>query len=91
MWAALHHSRGHHAPWRRRLLADLVFMRQETVGQAQFILRQPLHSDKETTLCALTSRPLFDETVNCLPAAQIEVADAKIGPFRYEHSLLQGR
>ena len=32
------------------LLADLVFLRQEAVGEAQLVLGEPLHANKETTL-----------------------------------------
>jgi hypothetical protein len=62
-----------------RLLADLVLLRQEAVGETQFVLREPLHTDEETALRALAARPFFDEAVDCFPAAQIEVADAKVG------------
>ena len=40
--------------------------------------------------CALAARPLLDKTVNRLPAAQIEVADAEVSALRDEKRLLQG-
>ena len=61
------------------LLADLVLLRQEAVGEAQFVLGEPLHADEEAALRALAARPLFDQAVNRFPAAQIEVADAEVG------------
>ena len=61
------------------LIADLVFLRQEAVGLAQFVLRQPLHSNEQAALVARAARPVFDEAINRFPAAQIEVADAEVG------------
>ena len=64
-----------------RLLADLVFVRQKAVSVAQFFLGEPLHADEEATLRARAARPLFDQAVNRLPTAQIEVANTE-GPRR---------
>ena len=40
---------------------------------------EPLHPDEETTLRALAARPFFGQAVNRFPAAQIEIANAKVG------------
>ena len=53
-----------------RLLADLVFLRQKAVGEAQFVLRQPLHADEKATLVARLTRPLVNHAINRFPAAQ---------------------
>ena len=60
------------------LLADLIFSRQESVCETQFILSKALHSDEEATLGTFSARPFLDESINRFPSAQIEVADAKI-------------
>jgi hypothetical protein len=62
-----------------RLLAYLVFLRQKAVGEAQFVLGEPLHADEETTLPACSTGPLLDGTVYRFPASQIEIANTEIG------------
>ena len=54
-------------------------LRQKAVGEAQFVLGEPLHADQETALGTVAARPLLDQGVDRFPAAQIEVADAEIG------------
>ena len=66
-----------------RLLADLVFLRQKAVGEAQFVLRKPLHPNKKAALTTLSPRPFLDMFVNRFPAAEIEIANAKIRPARH--------
>lgn len=60
------------------LIADLLFLRQETVGFAEFVLRQSLHPDQQAALLPRSARPFFNQCINGFPAAQIEVADAEI-------------
>jgi hypothetical protein len=62
-----------------RLLADLVLLRQEAVSEAQVVLGEALHADKETALDTLAARPLFNQGVDRFPAAQVEIADAEVG------------
>jgi hypothetical protein len=45
-------------------------------------LRKALHSNKKTTALSVTSRPFFDVFVELLPAAKIEVSNAKVGSVR---------
>ena len=61
------------------LLADLVLLRQEAIGEPQLVLGEPLHADEEAALGPLAARPLFDQGVDRFPAAQIEIADAEVG------------
>ncbi|MBN2032382.1 MAG: hypothetical protein JW836_03825, partial [Deltaproteobacteria bacterium] len=48
----------------------------------KFLLRKPLHANKETATMALPARPLVDELVYLLPTSEVEIADAKIGVVR---------
>jgi hypothetical protein len=72
-----------------RLLADLVLLWQKAVGEAQFILGEALHPDKKAALTTLSPRPFFDVFVNRFPAAEIEIANAKIRPTRHQQCLLK--
>ena len=56
---------------------------------AQFVLRQPLHPDEQPALVPLTAGPFLDEMIELLPAAEIEIPDAKIRTITQLHRLLQ--
>lgn len=64
------------------LIADLVFLRQETIGFAELVLRQPLHPDEQTALLSRSARPLFNQRINGFPSAQIEISDAEVRSLR---------
>ncbi len=51
-----------------RLVAHLILLRKKTVGRAQFFLSEALHADKKAALRAVTSRPFFDQPINCFPS-----------------------
>jgi len=73
------------------LLADLVLLGEEAVGEPQLVLGEPLHADEQAALGPGAARPLFDEAVNGFPAAQIEVTDAEIGTVRDLEGISQRR
>jgi hypothetical protein len=60
------------------LIADLSFFRQQTVGLPEVVFGQALHTYQETALVPRPAGPLFDQTINSLPAPQVEIADTEI-------------
>jgi hypothetical protein len=72
------------------LLADLLLMRQQAVGLPEFLLRHTLHPDKQSALAALAARPLVNQRINRLPAAQIEIANAEVRAVGEFKGLPQG-
>jgi len=60
------------------LVANLLFFWQQAVGSTEILLWQSLHSDEKATLLTLYTGPLFDERIDRLPSAQVEVPNTKI-------------
>lgn len=52
---------------------------RETEGGAKISGRECLHTDEEAAAIPFTAAPLLDVVVKLLPAAHVEVADAKVG------------
>ena len=71
------------------LVADLILRWLEAVGLPKLVFRQALHADKKAALAPFFARPLFDQGIDCLPSAQVEVTDAEIGSIRDVECLSQ--
>ena len=63
----------------RGLVINSIILLMETFSVAEFFLRQPLHPDEESAAIPFSAVPCFHRIGECLPAAQIKVADTKVG------------
>src|ERR1019366_6999123 len=61
----------------------------EAQSFTEFILGEALHSDEETATVAVSAGPALDVAGDLFPAAQVEVADAKVRSFGKVHRLAQ--
>ena len=57
---------------------------------AQLVAGQALHADEQAAAVARPARPAVDVGVDLLPAAQVEVTNAKVRPFGDLQRFLQG-
>jgi len=57
---------------------------------AQFVLGPLCHADQEAAAASCATVPLLHQTVEILPAAQVEVAHAEVGVLRDLEGVLQG-
>jgi hypothetical protein len=60
------------------LIVELIVITGKTQLCAEVVLWQPLHADQEAALSVETARPFFDEVIDCLPTAEVEVANAEV-------------
>ena len=74
----------------RLAVVHLFGRAHETFGVLEIILGEALHADEKTAGIAIAAGEAFDEAVQCAPAAQVEVADGKIGCCRASQNILQG-
>jgi len=56
---------------------------------AQFVLGPFCHAYQETAVARCTALPMLHQTVEMLPASQVEIADAEIGMLRNSQRLLE--
>ena len=61
------------------LVIDSIVLFMETFGVAEFFLRQALHPDEESAAIPFSAVPCFHRIGECLPAAEVKVADTKVG------------
>jgi len=73
------------------LVVELVMTLSERERGAKFVLRQPLHPNEQSALTPRAACPFLNVSINRLPATQVEIADAKVGPRGNEKGLLQCR
>src|SRR5213593_658585 len=64
------------------LIVHGLVIADEAKALPQLVLRKPLHSDEEAALPLLAARPAVNVGIYRLPAAQIEIADAKVRTLR---------
>ncbi|MCC6946055.1 MAG: hypothetical protein IT335_15870, partial [Thermomicrobiales bacterium] len=55
---------------------------QQTQGRPQFILWRLVHPNQQPTTLTIPASEVLDEVVDEPPAAEVEVADAEVGPLR---------
>ena len=63
------------------LIAHLFLVRQQAVGLPQILLRQTLHADQQSALLSQPPTPPFNQRIDRLPAAQVEITDTEVGSF----------
>lgn len=73
------------------LLVDPFFARMKKAQRgAKLFLGMRLHPDKQSATTFLRARPRLDQRIEELPAAKIEIADAKVRPRRQLQRILKG-
>jgi hypothetical protein len=73
------------------LVVDFPVAVEQAHRRPQLLGRRTVHPDQQPAAVTVTAGPAFDELVKLLPAPQVEVADAEIGPIRDFQGLPQGR
>ncbi|OIQ73972.1 hypothetical protein GALL_443860 [mine drainage metagenome] len=64
-------------------VVDQVVGTGKLVKNFDFILRGALHPDQHTADLTCVTLPVFKQVVDCPPATQIKVTDAKVRPLGY--------
>jgi len=73
------------------LIVDVLVVMSKPHRGAEFLDGRPVHAHEQSVAIALAPGPALDKAVELLPAAQIEVADAKVRVVGHLQGLLQGR